>query len=256
MNHSGESPKEPDKSVELCLDGVFSPKEFADSVRAFVGLISEVSEAVSPETGASDWTISVEEGSMIIRVTPDPRKESSIQTALKATSVISNGFAQLESDISRDVHWANPFDDKALKYVIEIADLAVKEQGKMVSINSNGNLVPLSPRIAKNARQLLEPQKPHSAIGNVEGELSTLTDRRGFKMVVYRSLDGLAVDCLTDDPHLVSDAIAAFSKRVSVHGTVRYNSKGLPTSVKAEQIKVFRPDSELTPLSEIRGILR
>ena len=256
MKHSGESPKEPDKSVELCLNGVFSPKEFADSVRAFVGLISEVSEAVSPETGASDWTISVEEGSMIIRVTPDPRKESSIQTALKATSVISSGFAQLESDISRDVHWASPFDDKALKYVLEIADLAVKEQGKKVSINSNGNLVPLSPRIARNARQLLEPKKPHSAIGNVEGELSTLTDRRGFKMVVYRSLDGLAVDCLTDDPRLVSQAIAAFSKRVSVHGTVRYNSKGLPTSVKAEQIKVFRPDNELTPLSEIRGVLR
>ena len=256
MNQSVESSNERDKSVELRLDGVFSPNEFADSVRAFVGLISEVSQAVSPETGASDWTISVEEGSMIIRVTPDPRKESSNQTALKAISVISTGFAQLESDVSRDIRRPNPFNDKTLKHVMDLADLAVKEQGKKVSINSNGNLVPLSPRIARNARQLLKPKKPHSAIGNVEGELSTLTDRRGFKMVVYRSLDGLAVDCLTDDPRLVSEAIAAFSKRVSVHGTVRYNSKGLPTSVKAEQIKVFRPDSELTPLSEIRGVLR
>ncbi|MXW15168.1 MAG: hypothetical protein F4120_02855 [Rhodothermaceae bacterium] len=256
MNQSGESSKKLEKAIELCLDGVFSPEEFADSVRAFVGLVSEVSEAVSPNTGASDWTISVKEGSMIIRVTPDPRKESSMQTALKAIPVISKGFAQLESDISKDIHWSNPFDDKVLKYVRDIADLAVKEQGKKVSINSNGNVVRLSPRIAKNAHQLLEPKKPHSAIGNVEGELSTLTDRKGFKMVVYRSLDGLAVDCLTDDPRLVSEAIAAFSKRVSVRGTVKYNSKGLPTSVKAEQIKVFRPDSELTPLSEIRGILR
>ncbi len=256
MNQSGESFKECDKAVELCLDGVFSPKEFADSVRAFVGLVSEVSKAVSPQTGPSDWRISIKEGSMIIRMTPDPEKRSSMQTALKAILVISKGLADLESDISKDIHWTNPFRDKGLKYIREIANLTAEEEGKRVSINSDGNLVPLSPRIAKNAHQLLEPKKPHSAIGNVEGELSTLTGRRGFKMVVYRSLDGLAVDCLTDDPRLISEAVAAFNKRVSVHGTVRYNSKGLPTSVAAEQIKVFRPDNELTPLSEIRGILR
>ncbi len=196
---------------------------------------------------------------MIIRAIPDPRKSSSRQTVLGAIPVISKGFIQLESESSQDIQRPNLFNDKALKYVRDIADIAdisVKGQEKKISINSNGKSTLLSPRITKSVRQLLEPKKAHSAIGNVEGELSTLTDRRGFKMVVYRSLDGLPVDCVTDDPQLISEAIAAFSKRVSVHGTVRYNSKGLPTSVTAEQIKVFRPDNELTPLSEIKGILR
>jgi len=256
MKQSGESSKDRDKSVELCLDGIFSPNEFADSVRAFVGLISEVSETISPEDGASDWMICVKEGSMIISAVPDPRKESSRQTVLKVIPIISRGFEQLESDSSRDIHRSDLFNHKVLKYVKDIVDISAKERGKKISINSNGNSIQLSPRIAKNVHHILEPKKPHSAIGNIEGELSTLTDRRGFKMVVYRSLDGLPVDCLTNDPHLISEAVAAFSKRVSVHGTVKYNSKGLPTSVTAEQIKVFRPDNELTPLSEIRGILR
>ncbi len=256
MNHFDKFPEDVKKMVELRLDGVFSLEEFGDSIKAFVGLLSEVTQAVSSNAGASDWAISVEKGSMQIRATPYPDKEGSMQTALKVAPIIYEGLMQLESHEPGATHWSHAFDDRALKYICSIADLGTKEEGKKVFIHSNEQIIKLSPKIARNVHQLLEPKKPHSAIGNVEGELRTLTDRKGFKMVVYRSLDGLSVDCLTDDPQLESEAIAAFRKRVSVHGIVKYNSKGLPTSVKAEKIEVFRPDGELTPLSEIRGILQ
>lgn len=73
--------------------------------------------------------------------------------------------------------------------------------------------------------------------------------------MVYRCLDGLPVDCVTDDPHLEQKALKAFRKRVSVRGIVKYNNKGNPSRVMAEQIRVFRSDSELFPLSKIRGTL-
>ncbi len=256
MPHLRELSEETNKSIELCLDGTFSPKEFADTIKAFTGLLNEVSEEVSPNTGVSDWRMSVKEGSMRITASPDLSKENSVETALQVIPLISAGLTQLDSDPMEDRHDVKPFSDTVLKYVKDIAKFSTGEQGKRVSIGSNGSFILLSERISENAHQLLEPKKPHTATGAVEGELSTLTDRQGFRMVVYRSLDGLAVNCIPSNPTLEVEVIKAFRKRVLVYGTVKYNSKGLPTRVTAERIRVFKPDEELTPLSEIRGILR
>ena len=241
--------------VELRLEGVFNPKEFADSIVAFVGLITGVSENVSPNTNASEWVITVEEDSTLIRAMCNPDKQDSIQTVQKVAPIIHQGLTQLESNATGDNHPHILFSAKVLKHIRKMANLAINGQGKTVSISSDGNQVSLSSTIAQNVSHILEPKKVHSSYGNVEGHLSTLSDRRGFKMVVYRSLDGLPVECVTDDPDLEQEALKAFKKRVSVRGIVKYNNKGKPTRVMAEQIRVFRPQSELIPLSEIRGAL-
>jgi len=255
MNHSREFSKNEKELVELRLGGIFNPKEFADSIVAFVGLITGVSDDISPSADASDWAITVEEGSTLIRAMSNPDKKGSAQTVLKVVPIIHHGLTQLESNVKEDHQLNLVFSPKVLKHVGKMADLITKREGKTVSIRSDGKQVSLSSTIAENVCYLLGPKKAHSSIGNVEGQLSTLSDRRGFKMVVYRSLDGLAVECVTDDPHLEAEALKAFRKRVSVQGVVKYNNKGKPTSVKAKQIRVFRSESELIPLSEIRGAL-
>ena len=256
MNHSREFSNPEKEMVELRLEGVFNPTEFADCVVAFVGLITGVSEDISPMISASDWLISAEEGSTIIRATSNPEIQDSGEAVQKVSSMIHDGLAHLESSGSKD-HQSNlVFSTKVLKHLRKMADLAIKGQGKTVSIRSDGKQITLSSTIAENACRFLEPKKAHSSFGNVEGPLSMLTACGGFKMIVDQSLDGLAVECITDDPSLEAEALKAFGKRVSVRGIVQYNNKGKPTSVMAKQIRVFRPESELIPLSAIRGALK
>lgn len=243
----------PNRQVELCLNGTFSPKEFHDTVREFVGLISSVSENISPEVGASTWAMSVAEGSMVIVATPNSDKPGAIETVEKSAIAINQGLQSLESGSGHE--WPDMFLESAVKHVRNLARLIESTQGdKQAEIESNGTSVSLSPRIARNAHALLEPRPSHTAYGNVEGELRTISIRKGFRLVVYRSLDGKSVECEPAEPSVESEAMKAFGKRVSVEGIVKYNGRSIPTSVIAKRIRVFRPDSELTPLSEIRDL--
>ncbi len=241
--------------VELSLEGLFNPKEFADGVTAFVGLITGVSESVVPNARDSDWTITVEQGSMLIQASANPSIYGSYQTVQKVTPIIYQGLIQLESDVKDENHSQYIFGKRVLKYVRKLADLANKDSGKTVSVKSDGKNVLFSPIIAEKARHLLGPKKAHSAVGHVEGQLTTLKGRSGFKMVVHRSFDGLPVQCITNDADLETQALNAFMKRVSVQGVVNYNNRGLPTSITAKKIKVFRSESELIPVTEIKGVL-
>jgi len=248
-------PKYGNESVELCLEGVFNPKEFADSVVAFVGVITGVSESVDPNAGTSDWAITVKEGSMLIQAVANPGIEGAKQTVRKVAPMICQGLMQLESDVDQGNHSDCIFGEKVLKHIRKIADLTNHGQEKTVSIKSAGKKVLFTPQIAQNTNHLLSPKKAHSAIGHVEGKLSTLAERRGFKMVVYRSLDGLAVECITDDPDLEAHALKAFRKRVSIQGIVKYNNQGKPVSVIAKQIRILRSESDLIPIPEIKANL-
>lgn len=244
---------DPAHQVELCLNGAFNPKEFRDSVKEFVGLITSISENISPKIGASAWIMSVAEGSMVIRATPHSDRPDTIETVKKSAVAINQGLQNLESGTGHE--WPDLFLENAVKHVRNLAKLVESTKGnKSAEIGSNGISVSLSSRIARNARTLLEPRPSHTAYGNVEGELGTISVRKGFRLVVYRSLDDKAVECEPTEPSVELEAMEAFGKRVSVEGVIKYNGRGIPTSVAARRIRVFRPDSELTPLSEMRDL--
>lgn len=239
------------RRVELCLNGTFSPKEFHDSVKEFVGLITSVSKNISPKVGDSAWVMSVSEGSIVIRATPRSGKPGATEIVEKTAIAINEGLRNLEAGTGHE--WPNLFFENAVKHVRNLAKL-VEPTDKGAEIGSNGISVSLSPRIAKNAHTLLEPRPSHKAYGNVEGKLGTISVRKGFRLVVYRSMDGKAVECEPTEPNIKSEAVKAFGKRVAVAGVVKYNGRGIPTSVAAERIREFRPDSELTPLPEIHDL--
>lgn len=97
----------PNRQVELCLNGTFSPKEFHDTVREFVGVISSVSENISPEVGTSAWVMSVAEGSIVIVATPNSDKPGAIETVEKSAVTINQGLQSLESGSGHE--WPDMF---------------------------------------------------------------------------------------------------------------------------------------------------
>ncbi|MCY4171456.1 MAG: hypothetical protein OXE59_10325 [Bacteroidetes bacterium] len=149
--------------VELRLEGVFNSKEFADTIIAFVGLITGVSEDLSPNTSPSEWAITVEEGSALIRAMNNPDKQDSVQTVQNVAPVIHQGLAQLGSNAMKDNQPNIFFSTKVLNHIREMANLAINGQGKTVSISSDGKQVSLSSTIAENVGHILEPKKAHSS---------------------------------------------------------------------------------------------
>ena len=245
----------PSGNIELCLTGTVGLNEFEQSIKAFVGLIKSVADRVSPGTDNSAWNVSVERGSMVIRATPKSVVLGAIEAAQETAYAIEQGLNRLESGSGEN--WPEMFKENALEFVRILARLTESENGvDLAEIGLNGITVPLSPRIARNARKLLKPRPRHSAIGNVEGKLGTISNRNDHQIVVVRSLDDTPVRCEFSDPELELNAKNLFGKRVSVIGIVEYTGKGIPTRVEASRITVFRPDNELIPLSEIRGVLQ
>src|SRR5205823_2393675 len=93
----------------------------------------------------------------------------------------------------------------------------------------------------------------HEALGSVEGRLSTVSERKGFRFAVYDVIHDEPVLCILESKLLHDDAIRAFGRRVLVGGRVRYNKEGRPTSVVVNAIRVFKEEDELPRLEQVQA---
>ncbi|MCY4001253.1 MAG: hypothetical protein OXF84_10670 [Bacteroidetes bacterium] len=241
--------------IQLQLMGTFSPKEFHDSVKEFLRLITSISKHISPKIGSTAWEISTLQGEKVILASAISDHERVIEAVDKTISAIGRGLQDLESGSGNE--WPDCFLEGAVKNVRNLARLVESDNSvENILIQSGEFSISISARIAQNAQKLIEPQTIHSAYGNVEGKLSTITKRKGFRLAVLRTLDGKSVSCEPAESNIESEAMNALGKRVSVEGMIEYNGKGIPTKVHAERIRVFRPDAELTPLPEIKDLFQ
>ena len=239
--------------IQLHLRGTFSPKEFQDSIKEFLGLITSVAKHISPKIGSTAWEISTLQGEKVIKASAISDQSRVIETVDKTISAIERGLQDLDSRSGNE--WPDCFLEGTVKNVRNLARLIESDNSiESIIIQSSEFSISLSTAIAQNAQKLIEPQTIHSAFGNVEGKLSTITKRKGFRLAVLRTLDGRSVSCEPAESNIELEAMNALGKRVSVEGMIIYNGKGIPTKVHAERISVFKPDTELTPLSEIKDL--
>ncbi len=122
-----------------------------------------------------------------------------------------------------------------------------------VKIRSMSEKASVTPQMVVAADALITGQR--QSYGSVEGKLQTITERGGFRFVVYDSLYDHRVDCFIDE-ELMNRAVASFGKRVRVSGLVQYDHFGDPVSIKVDELYVFRPNKELPSVHEMRGILK
>ncbi|MEM9997393.1 MAG: hypothetical protein AAF809_06795 [Bacteroidota bacterium] len=240
------------KKVVLNLDGDVSPAQFLRGVRDFFGVLKSVSTNVTGEKGGVRWSISVQSGSNLIIAEGHPVEQTSSEAVFRAVDAITGGFEAL----SRGTVEAPPFfTEKTLDLAYDLAQLA--ESGKKkgldkVEIRVNGSTVPLSAQAAASVNAIRG--KEYKALGSVEGRLQTVSDRRGFKFVVYDNLRDRPVECRFSDDSLLEDALGAFGRRVSVFGTVTYREDGTPIRVRVNRLRVFRRKEELPPPENARGL--
>ncbi len=72
--------------------------------------------------------------------------------------------------------------------------------------------------------------------------------------MVYDSLKERAIKCSFDE-NMLPSILAAFSKRVSVFGIVKYEQEGKPKSIEIKNLEVFPDQEKLPKAKDVRGIL-
>lgn len=234
------------------IDGaLISPEDFKRAVQAFVDLLVSVTDEISCGAKKPLWNMSVREGSTVFVA----RAVTDVETRKVARETIKRmktGVGKAERG-RFDTH---DFPQKALYAVRELASLPAKVNRvgiSTVALENGGKPLPLTSKAADFLKKNLGAQR--SAIGSIEGKLSTISERGTFQFVVYDALADRGINCFIPQEKF-REAHAAFGRRVSVFGTIQYDRDGKALSIKVDAIRVLRDLADLPPIESFRGILK
>lgn len=90
--------------------------------------------------------------------------------------------------------------------------------------------------------------------GSIEGSLRLLSSLKKQHFDVVEDTTGTSVHCYFDDAETEAKALAAYKKRVSVQGRIKYNREGKPLSVEVAGLRAFKDARDLPQLSDLIGI--
>lgn len=240
-----------DGDMTLELDGAdVTPERFQRAVRAFFGVVGEVTKSVCEGKPRVEWRVQVKQGSNLVGINPMPGFRP--ETVGVIASAVRDGIAALEEDgLSPPPH----FSDTALRYVHELADTTVTkhQQDFRIRLWAKKQIVPVTNRLAVASTMLLTGQVED--YGSIDGRLQTLSDRGAMRFVIYETLSDRGVPCFIEPEHL-AEAMKSFQQRVEVYGLIRYRPDGMPVSIKVDGIVPFPADDSVPDIHEVHGILR
>lgn len=243
---------EPDNSrkVVLNIDGRPSPTQFVSGVTEFFAIVKAVARNVTGRDAGIGWAVSVAEGSNLIIAEGEPAATGvELEDVYQTVGAFNSGMDVLRRGTVEPPRY---FANGALERVRKLATLGARPQ-LVVEVGANGNRIPVGSQVLASVGNI--QGKLYSAIGSVEGQLQTLSDRGKIHFYVFDSLRDKRVICTFDD-ELTDQAMSAWRKRVSVSGVVTYRENGIPVRVKVHHIRVFRDPSELPPPQSVRGIFK
>ena len=249
-NKHGTLSKEPNK-ITLNLDGLVTPTDFLNGVRDFFGLIRTLAVEQTGSKKGIRWTVSVQQGSNLLHATGYPTDQSTQADVAAVARAVANGIRSLEDG---NVDIPSIYSEKSLEFAKGLAMLA--ENGKQrgldaVEIHVDAEVLPVTVQSAATVNKLLG--HTYEAQGSVEGTLSTISERGGYRFVVYDDLTDRAVSCTFRREEMLHDAMKAFGRRVAAYGQVKYRDDR-PVSVKVDDIRVFKNPDELPTISDMRGL--
>jgi hypothetical protein len=237
-------------TLTLKLDGTeVTAERFIKSVSAFVSIIKDVTESLSGEKNGIKWIVSVEKGSALVHFTPKPVKvnPAMVQSAIRA---VTNGFREIEENAGRPSYWS----DSSLKNAKEISSVYTPAENALGTISVSGDgtsVAKVTNTTGANVDSIVGTER--RAFGTVEGRLRAVTESGGIHVVVQDPITHANIRCFIEESD-VDRFVAAFRKRVSVYGEIRYGRDGAPLSIKAAELRVMRDSTKLPTVKEVTGI--
>lgn len=224
------------ESIVLGLEGDVSIKDFSTAVKAFSGLLHDLSQDVA---GVEiEWSIDyLAEGSAYVGVVGYSQLPEAVEKVTMAIYVIAEHLerqqripysAKIERRIEDLLH--------VLDGKIEAVVLGVGERMHQIS-----------------AKYQVEVQRRVS-LGIIRGYAETLSKRRGYKIVVYDDIWGRPIHCYLS-PEQENLMRNAWGKRVLVAGFIERNERGEPVKVRdVHEIKILE-DAQPGDYRQVEGII-
>lgn len=227
-----------------------TPEKFLRAVRAFFGLVQEVTAEIVGGDGTVEWAVKVNDGSAIVGVDPASYTVAPAMLDTIRANVL-RGLETLEIDATEPEH----FPEAAMKHARDLANVVGTDEDDdtRVRIWVNKKAKPLTHKIVANAIEIL--RTAYEDHGSIEGRLQVVSEEGKLHCNVRDPVTGRAIRCVIEET-MLPEAFAAFRKRVEVTGQVRYRKDGTPTSIKVESMSVFPEPSQLPSFHDIRGLLK
>jgi hypothetical protein len=239
-----------DADLTLELDGLgVNPERFQRGIRAFFGVLGEVTRSVCSGQPVVRWRVQVKAGSNLIGVVPVPGFRPEVVGTI--ASALRDGIVSLEESDAQPQY----FTEAAMRYARDLGDISESDDDDEVRVRLWARKHPMviSHHTVANVMEALAGEfEDH---GSIDGRLQTLSERGAMRFVIYDTLTDRAVQCFISDGKL-ADAIESFRKRVEVYGLIKYRKDGTALSIDVEDIVQFPEPPDIPDFRSVRGILR
>ena len=199
-------------------------RDFQQIVRAFTGLLSDISEEACGDPNAVQWEISVSEGSVLIAANLPAETDTNVVSRIHET------VREPPRRIRRSLH--------RFPRVVPATRLLIGADRRDI--------------LDEDRQDTKQHPSQTAEYGTVEGTLDTLSARGRLHFTISEPVWNMAVQCTVPED-LIESMQGMWRQRVAAHGMVHYDRAGLPTSIRAEEVELFPYDE--TPIREYRGLL-
>jgi len=240
-----------DADLTLEIDGKnVTPEKFMRGVRAFFGLINEITRDLAGPDQFVHWTVQVKDGSNLVGVVPT---RFTVPDAVLANiyATVQEGIESLEDN---DTEPAG-LPETALRHVRDLGNVVGvdEDDDTRVRVWTKKQPVAVTRKAVVHVAAIL--QEAYEDFGAIEGRVQVISDQGALHVYVLEPIRNRRVRCYFEEDRLPL-FMAAFRKRVEVAGRIKYRRDGTPISIQAVTLKEFPDPKDLPQFREMRGIFK
>jgi len=208
-------------------------------------MLKEIESARKTET-QSEWKISAAslQSPLTLTISSDaPNADGTVRECL-------NIFDETEKSSSQHFQVYQRWTQRTLVHAKDVVSVLNDGVSRIVFAAQGIESVSPTQRVAASVDYYLAPV--YEDFGSFEGHLETLSVHKRTRFNIYEPLRDHAIACYFPAEKL-DEAHAAFNKRVSVSGRVKYNRLGNPTSIFVESIHILGSGKSIDERIDITG---
>lgn len=228
-----------------------TPEKFMKAVRAFFGLVNEVTRELAGPKQFINWTVQVKESSNLVGLTPSAANVPPMVLD-NIYALVHQGVATLESAAEEPTG----LPETALKHIRDLGSVAGvgdEDDDTTVRIWAKKLPAPITHKASSHVAVLLA--ETYEDFGTLDGRVQVISDEGDLHVFISEPIGGRRVRCFFEE-EMLPHFLGAFRKRVEVKGKIKYRRDHKPTSIFATALKEYPANKDLPSYREMRGIFR
>jgi hypothetical protein len=239
-----------DLTLEITGNNV-TPEKFMKAVRAFFGLVSEVTRELAGPKEFIHWTVQVKQASNLVGMVPS---HANVRPFVldNICALVHDGISSIENFATE----AEGLPEPALKHIKDLGSVASaddNEDDTKIRVWTKRLAAPITHKAAAHVAVLLA--ESYEDFGTIDGRVQVISDEGDLHVFVTEPIGGRRIRCFFEE-ELLPTFLSAFRKRVEVKGKIKYRRDHKAVSVFATSLKEYPNANDLPSFREMRGIFR